>query len=185
MEYSKILGEKYKLIPFSVSDISDDYISWLNNPDVNKFLEVRKVKQTLETVLKYINEINKNEEKYIWGIYPLNGSLIGTITLNCMDKNSEIGLMIGDVNYWGKLASEESIGLILNFAFMELRLNSVTGGCYSTNIGMIFTFKRLGFYRNNIIKSQLKTNNHHVDIYKWIMHSDKWKNGEKYCEISV
>jgi len=188
MHNSIIIGEKYKLIPFTIEDVNENYISWLNDSNINKFLEIRHNRQTLKTVSEYISEFYKKQEKYIWGIYPLDGDLIGTVTLssiNRYDSTAEQGLMIGDTNYWGKLASEASMSLVLNFAFQKLGLNSVTGGCYSTNIGMIFTFKRLGFYRNNIIKSQLKTNNNHVDIYRWIMHSDKWKNGEKYCEISV
>ena len=176
MKNKKIIGNKYKLIPFCIDDVNDDYISWLNDPDVNKFLETRHNNQTLDDVFRYISGFYKEQEKYIWGIYPINGDLIGTITLNNVDRNNgvaELGIMIGDIDYWGKLASENAINLVLNFAFKEIGLNNITGGCYSTNIGMVFTFKRLGFCRNKIVK----INNHHVDIYRWIMHSDKWNKG--------
>ena len=116
MHNSIIIGEKYKLTPFTIEDVDENYISWLNDSNINKFLEIRHNKQTLKTVSDYIGEFYNIQEKYIWGIYPLDGDLIGTVTLrsiNRYDSSAELGLMIGATNYWGKLASEDSISLVL------------------------------------------------------------------------
>ena len=94
---------------------------------------------------EYINEFYKDHERYFWGIHSPDGNMIGTINLTEINRNhnsSVFGLMIGNSNYWGKSASEEAIRLVLDFAFDTLGLNRVTGGCYSINTGIIFTFKR-------------------------------------------
>jgi len=183
MQNKKIIGDRYKLIPFCIDSVNDNYLSWLNDSNVNKFLEIRYRNQTIDDIFEYIDGFYKDKEKYIWGIYPIKGGLIGTVTLNNVNRDNrvaELGIMIGDINYWGKSASEDAINLVLNFAFKKIGLNSITGGCYSTNIGMVFTFKRLGFCRNEIIKT-----NNDVEVYRWVMHSNKWNNGNQSYEVSI
>ena len=51
----KLVGKTYSLRPFTLDNITDEYIGWLNDPIVNKFLDVRRVNQTMETVTEYIN----------------------------------------------------------------------------------------------------------------------------------
>lgn len=178
----KLVGKKYSLSPMTKADITKEYILWLNDPTVNRFLEVRHVHQTLETVTEYINDFYKDQEQYIWGIYSIEGNLIGTISLIQFNRNYNscaFGIMIGDSNYWGKLASEEAIQLVLDFAFNTLKLHRVTGGCYSKNIGMIFTFQRLGFKREGVMRESLIDGDKYIDAYQWGILADEWNNGKR------
>ena len=180
MNRNKLIGKKYSLSPFIQSDITEEYIGWLNDPEVNRYLCVRHVKQTLETVAKYIDDFYKNSEKYIWGVYSIEDKLIGTVNLvniNHYDNNAALGLMIGNSDYWGKSASNEAISLVLGFAFSTLELNRVTTNCTSTNIGMAFTFKQLGFVREGVTRNGCIENNKYIDNYQWGILSDEWKNG--------
>ena len=176
----RLIGKNYNLSPMTTSDITEDYIGWLNDKIVNRFIEARHTHQTIETVTEYINDFYKDQEKYIWGIYSLDGKLIGTISLNQIyhyHNSCSFGLMIGDSNYWGKSASEEAISLVLDFAFDTLKLHRVTGGCYSKNLGMIFTFQRLGFKREGVMRDSLIEGDKYIDEYLWGMLSHEWNNG--------
>ena len=180
MNSNKMMGEKYSLSPLTLDDITKEYIAWLNDPIVNKFLEVKHVNQTLETVTEYINDFYKDNEQYIWGIYSKEDRLIGTVNLcsiNRYHNMAELGLMIGNTDYWGKSASEEAVSLVLDFAFDTLELNRVSGGTYSTNIGMIFTYKRLGFTREGVMRKSLLEGDKYIDGYRWGILSYEWKNG--------
>jgi hypothetical protein len=42
---NKLVGKSYSLHPFTLDNITDEYIGWLNDPIVNKFLDVRRVNQ--------------------------------------------------------------------------------------------------------------------------------------------
>ncbi|MBT5400722.1 hypothetical protein HOL24_09305 [bacterium] len=53
--------------------------------------------------------------------------------------------MIGDTDYWGKSASDSAFNFILDFSFNKLKKDSVTGGSYDENIGIVFTFKKTVF----------------------------------------
>ena len=142
----------YNFKKLTTDHITEDYISWLNNPIINEFLQDKNKIQTKKTVSDFIQSFDGLEEKYIWGIYHKD-KMVGTTTLSFFNKtenSAEIGLMIGDTNYWGKLASDSAFKFVLNFAFNTLEKDSVTGTCYDTNIGIIFTFKKLGFVRERL-----------------------------------
>jgi [ribosomal protein S5]-alanine N-acetyltransferase len=175
-----ISGNLYNLVPFGRENITEDYIDWLNDPQVNKFLEIRHINQSISTATDYVDKFYKDSEAYIWGIYTQEALLIGTVNLNSINRHhnaAELGLMVGNKDYWGKLASEEAISLVLNFAFHKLKLNRVTGGTYSTNLGMIFTYKKLGFTREGVMRESFIEDQKYIDGYRWGILSNEWKNG--------
>ena len=175
-----LVGSKFSLIPFKEEHISDRYISWLNDPEINRFLEVRFVRQTYQTVLAYVRSFYEDTDKYMWGIYP-NGIIdpIGTATLydiNHHHGRGELGLMIGEKEYWGKGASTEATELITRFAFETLGLRRLTGGTYALNHGMNFTFKRLGFsLEGKLRQACLVSPGNYVDGYRWGLLAEEWK----------
>jgi len=179
----KIRGGEYSLKPLYVNDVTEKYVSWLNDEKINSFLEVKYNTQSIPSVMSYVSSFYGEEVKYLWGIYENKYEThIGTISLydiNSHHKRAEIGMMIGDMTYWGKRASEEAIRMVLNFSFQNLNLHRVTGGCYSTNLGMIFTFKRLGFEREAILKDHYQIEQNYIDGYRWGLLSSEWKNREK------
>tara|TARA_B100001059_G_C17673507_1_gene495786 strand:- start:70 stop:585 length:516 start_codon:yes stop_codon:yes gene_type:complete len=162
---------KYTFKKLLKKDVTASYISWLNNPIVNKFLAVKNKKQNKETVSNYIDSFYGEEEKYIWGIYH-DKEMIGTTTLafpNKVNNSIEAGLMIGETAYWGRLASDSALKFSLNFAFNELKKDSVTGACCDENIGMVFTFKKFGFEREGILHApQTEV------VHQWRLTKDKW-----------
>ena len=162
---------KYTFKKLTIKDITDNYISWLNDPIVNQYLEVRYKKQTKETVSNYINSFYREEEKYIWGVYH-DEKMIGTTTLAFFNKeyNSvEVGLMIGDTDYWGKSASDSALNFILDFSFNKLKKDSVTGGSYDENIGIVFTLKKLGFEREHVKGTSQDKVGH-----QWRLTKERW-----------
>ena len=53
----KLSGEKYFISNVKKENINDEYINWLNNEEVNKYLEIRHQKQNFKTVLNYIQSL--------------------------------------------------------------------------------------------------------------------------------
>ena len=162
---------KYTFKKLTIKDITDNYISWLNNPIVNQYLEVRHKKQTKETVSNYINSFYREEEKYIWGVYH-DEKMIGTTTLAFFNKEYNsvaVGLMIGDTDYWGKSASDSALNFILDFSFNKLKKDSVIGGSYDENIGIVFTLKKLGFERE-----QSRSISQDKVGHQWRLTKERW-----------
>jgi ribosomal-protein-alanine N-acetyltransferase len=177
-------GGTVELVPFRVEDIDDTYISWLNDPRVNCFLEVRHVVQTRETTSAFVQSFYGDAEQYIWRVlYVDSGSWIGTATTYNIDRThryGEIGLLIGDCSFWGQGISREVIGLQLDFAFGPLGLRKITAGTYARNIAMNRGCELLGFSREGILRQQYQLRGEeYVDGYRWGLLAHEWRGAPR------
>ena len=87
---------------FTESDIDDEYIGWLNDREVNKYLEIRNTKWDNEKALSYYQEQIKNTLIRYKKIVK-DDKKIGTVRISTkLDQNSfDVGYMIGHKE-WAK-----------------------------------------------------------------------------------
>jgi ribosomal-protein-alanine N-acetyltransferase len=159
---SSLPGSLFFLGELTVSHVDDRYVNWLLDPKVNKFMEVKNTLVSIESQRDFINGINLSPNSLIFGIFTESGLLIGSIKcgpISFEEKSAEIGLMIGDKDYWGKGIGTESIRLICEFARTELNLTYLTAGVYSKNTGSFRAFKTNGFEIQSILKDFVEIEN--------------------------
>lgn len=147
---------------FTEKDITDEYVAWLNDPEVNKFLECRYEYSTYDTVYRYFTSLEKSNSKLFKIIYIENNTHIGNIRLGPIDPkhlNAEIGYLIGNKNYWNMSIGAQAIELIIKIA-VEIGLKKLTAGCYENNIGSISVLVKNGFriegFRHNYVNFESK-----------------------------
>lgn len=133
----------------SAGDATDVYASWLNDPAINRFLEVRHVQHTIQTCRSFIETCNADTASFLFGIFTNGGkNHIGNIKLGPVDwryGSGQISLFIGDRAYWGAGYATESISEITKFGFVELGLFRLEAGCYEDNLGSLRAFLKSGF----------------------------------------
>ncbi|MFH1148449.1 MAG: GNAT family protein [Pseudomonadota bacterium] len=153
-----IEGERIYLREVRLSDVNDDYCRWLNDPEVNRYLETRFMEQNLESVREYVEgKINNRDEELLAICLKEDNRHIGNIKLgpiNRLHRFADISLFIGDKSCRGEGLGTEAIRLITRFAFADLNLNKVKAGCYEANKASAGSFIKAGFYREGILKKQ-------------------------------
>jgi RimJ/RimL family protein N-acetyltransferase len=155
-----ITSERLLFSTLGKEDVSERYLGWLNDPDVNQFLEIRFTPQTRETCEKYISDMERDPAGYLFGIFD-KATLehIGNIKLgfiNTHHQSGQLSLFIGEKSCWGKGYATESIGCLTKWGFDVLELERIEAGCYDTNIGSLRAFLKVGysvegFFRNSVI----------------------------------
>ncbi len=65
----KIETERLVLRSLLLSDISQDYADWLNDPEINKYLSHSDVVQTIATCRNYVQSYQENHDKALIGIF--------------------------------------------------------------------------------------------------------------------
>ncbi|WP_390129301.1 GNAT family N-acetyltransferase [Synechococcus sp. HIMB2401] len=133
-----------------VNDVSSEYVSWLNSPKVNRFLESRHIVHTIESTRQYINDLNSEKSnELIFGIFlNVDHVHIGNIKIgpiNEFHKHATVGLMIGKISEWGKGYGTRAIQLITSYSINFLGIESLTAGCYSINHGSYKSFLKAGW----------------------------------------
>lgn len=151
------------------SYITETYVNWLNDPDINMYLESRHITHTLESVRAFINNIVISSNAKMYALIDVESNKhIGNIKLGNIDyinKRSEVGLIIGDRNFWGKGYATEAIKAIVSYAFDELCLNKINAGMYVGNIGSYKAFLRAGFKLDCIQREHFCRNGVFEDSY--------------------
>jgi len=160
-------GKEISCVPFGEGHIHDRYVSWMNDPEINCFLESRFSQHTLEGLHENYLKISGRNNVFFWAIQTTSGDLshIGNIKLsvNLNHLRGEVGIIIGDKKYWGKGMATMAIELVTIFAFNSLGLHKLTAGAYANNIGSVKAFLKAGFKIEYLIKEHFYINNSYED----------------------
>ena len=159
----KIKGERIYFRTLTEKDASRRYCQWLNDPQVNQYLETKVA--TITGLKKYIKAKNKDPNCLFLGIFSKkNNQHIGNIKLEPLDfkkKKAFLGVLIGDKNYWGKGIGTEATKLIVDYCFYKLNLNKAEAAMIAENIGSFKIHEKLGFkvdkIENNIISMSVNS----------------------------
>jgi [ribosomal protein S5]-alanine N-acetyltransferase len=150
--------------------VTQQYIEWLNDFEVNKYLESRFIHQDKHTVKAFVGACQCSELHFLFGIFLQdNMKHIGNIKLgpiNTHHNYAEIGLMIGDKDSWGKGFASKAVSMITQFGFNQLKLDKINAGCYENNIGSKKAFERSGYKVEGFLRGQVKSVNGREGIWK-------------------
>jgi len=162
-----IEGSKIYLRKIRLSDANDNYHRWLNDPEINQYLESRHVPQTPEAIRQYVQEKIARDDEILLAICLKDNDMhIGNIKLGPINKAhsfASIGLFIGEKGYWGKGIATEAISLVTRFAFDVLGLHKVIAGCYVHNTGSLRAFEKAGFHKEGVEKEKWLCKGQYID----------------------
>lgn len=141
--------DRVSLFLLTPDRVSDDYVGWLNDLEVNRFLESRFAPQNRASVAAFVDRMLESDRDLLLGIMDLGlGRHVGNIKVGPIDRQhglGEIGIMIGDRAAWGRGIGSAAIQRVVAIAGIELGLRRLTAGCYAANLGSSKAFEKAGF----------------------------------------
>ena len=151
-------SERLILEPISLKHVSTAYLSWLNDEDTIKYL-VTKKGNTLKSLSNYIERHLEKKTVMYAIIIKENKAHIGNIKIdpiNELDMSGELGILVGDKNYWGKGYGRESCKLIVQHCFNNINLCQINLGVHPKNKKAVKLYEKLGFRKDNSKNNDLK-----------------------------
>jgi len=159
----EIVTQNLVIKSLNLKNFNKSYSSWLNDKDVNQYLESRFEKHSTQSVKEFITRCYKAKNSVLLGIfYKKNNLHIGNIKIDNINKfhdKAEIGIMIGDKKYWNKNIATEAIIAVTKMCFNHLRISALFAGCYDCNKGSYKAFLKAGWKKNCTIKNHWKYKN--------------------------
>lgn len=166
----KLEGKKCNLAAFDEWHLnSKDYLRWLRDYEVVKTINrmdylrpvsFSEVKSYCETVMQSKNDI-------FLAIYDKEDDLfIGTLRCAKIDwyaRTADIGILIGEKNYWGKGIATDAIATLSRYLFEKLALRKLTAGLMDVNPAMLAVFKKIGFKEEGHFRKQDRYEDGYVD----------------------
>lgn len=162
-----IKGKRLFLRKLRLTDVTMEYVNWLKDSEVNRFLEARFQKWSLTKLRRSVQDIRRNKEYLFLGIF-LNKThkMIGTVKIgpiNKFHKYSGLGIMIGEKSLWGQGYGSEVIKLATDFTYKKLKLHKLFAEICAENYGSLHAFIKSGYQKIGTRKKHLLVNGIYLD----------------------
>jgi RimJ/RimL family protein N-acetyltransferase len=148
METLNLTSDRLKLRLFLPENITDSYLSALNDHSIIGLTEARHKKWDIELAKQFITNANNESSRLFMIMLKETGTPIGNVRLFNINKNhlhAELSFLFYDKSQWGKGYATEAIQVILDFAKNKLKLHRVFADYYEINIASSKVFNKLNF----------------------------------------
>lgn len=127
------------------------YTRWFRDYDVQRLLGPLLIPMTDEAEASWYERASaaSNGSSHTFSIRTLaDDVLIGNCSLFSIDhknRNTELGIVIGEQDYWGRGYGSDAMRVLLGFGFGELNLHRIDLRVYDFNPRGIRAYEKLGF----------------------------------------
>jgi ribosomal-protein-alanine N-acetyltransferase len=164
----------YKAV--SLAHFSDEYISWMNDPDVYRYLETGG-NYTADDLRTYLTAAEANKNLLFWAIHiKSTDKHIGNIKIdpvNARHGYGEYAIMMGDRTAWGHGYAKEASATIIRYCFERLHLRKITLGVVEENAAAVSLYKRLGFAIEGVYHKHGLYNGHYCNVLRMALFNAK------------
>ena len=144
-----VMGDRVVLRDKSVGDIEADYV-WRRDPELARLDGTEPLQMSLPDYRRLVRgELrSRNRESRRFGIETRDGRYIGTCMYYDVDERrseAELGIMIGDREYWGSGLGTDAVSTLLDYVFTSTGLGRVFLHTLSWNSRARRCFSKAGF----------------------------------------
>ena len=144
-----IIGSKIKLRDKNLGDALNDY-TWRTDPELAWLDGASLPTTTFSSYLAdYANELRyPSLSRHRFAVETLDGKHIGNCSYYNIDETkgeAELGIMIGNRDYWGKGYGADTVTTLVNYIFHQTRLRRIYLKTLDSNSRAQKCFKKCGF----------------------------------------
>ena len=157
-----------ELREFRPSDVTREYVDWMNDPEVVQHTLQKDKLHSTESVTRYTERLLASEAEYFFGIFHEERH-IGNIKLGPVDMErgcAEIGYIIGRRDYWNKGVASAVVRAVADFGLGELGLGKIEACCDEENVASVKALMNAGFEIEEHFTRECAPNGKPVDQVK-------------------
>lgn len=131
------------------NDCSSEYVGWLNDPEVNRFLETRHHRQDEVSVKEFVERVAGSPNEFLFGLFlRATGRHIGNIKVGPITAHhrlADVSILLGARDCWGQGYATEAIEAISRLAFTKLGVRKLSASMYAPNTSSKAAFLKVGY----------------------------------------
>lgn len=153
--FNQLTGSKILLRPFLQSDITPDYISWLNDPEVVRYSNQRFIKHTEESCRAFWGSFQDTSNLFLSVRRKSDSLPIGTMTAYFSQHHGtvDMGILIGQKSVWGMGYGQDAWETLL-WWLNSRGIRKVTAGTLSCNKPMKRIIEKSGMCFEGLRRQQ-------------------------------
>lgn len=145
----------------TLDDVSPRYVAWLEDPEVNRYLETRFSPQTLDSVAAFVTSQLEHPASYLFAICAADGGAhVGNVKVGPVNPHhgfADVSYFLGERSAWGKGIGTEAVRLATRFGFERLGLHRLQAGLYAGNVGSRRVLEKAGYVLEASLRKQLRS----------------------------
>lgn len=150
----RLVGAQVTLVPFSPEHLSQRYVDWLNDPEVNAHSRRKGVRSTVDDARRYMASLRPDE--VVLAIL-VGDRHVGNVKLGPVDWDNacaDISILVGERGVWGKGIGAEAVYLVGRHLLKEVGLNRVYAD--SRNPAFLRLVEKLGWRVEGVQRERLR-----------------------------
>jgi len=163
------------------------FLEWINDPEVTENLVLHSPISSLEEENWYENMIKKPADEHVLVIEvkkedpstsgDISWVAIGNIqflSIDWINRNTEIGIMIGEKEYWNQGFGTEAMQLMLSHGFSTLNLHRIWLQVYDKNLRGKRAYEKAGFITEGRLREAHYQHGTYYDVIIMSVLKDCW-----------
>jgi diamine N-acetyltransferase len=179
-----IIGKRVRLRAIERTDLPR-FVNWLNDPEVLQHLLIA-VPMSLAQEEKWYEHnltINVAEQPLVIEVNAAGewvpAGNISLMDINSADRHAELGIFIGEKQYWNQGYGGEAIEMMLVHGFNTLNLNRIYLRVDETNLRGIRCYERVGFIHEGRMRQARFEDGQYIDVLLMSVLRSEWQNAHR------
>jgi len=163
-----ILGQKVRLRAIERDDLPT-FVRWFNDPEVRHYLTAYMPMSLAEEEKWFEGQLQKQDGRIfaievIDGDQPIHIGNVGIHDVDWKNRAAEVGIVIGEKDYWGKGYGTDALKTLLRFAFQEMNLHRVQLRVHDYNARALRCYEKCGFQHEGRQRQALFRDGEYHDV---------------------
>jgi RimJ/RimL family protein N-acetyltransferase len=164
-----LYGKRVRLRAVEPEDAPNAY-RWINDREVTQFLMARypfSLNFERDWAGNIAKENNYQDARYV--IETLDGTAIGVCGLHHgrpEDRIADLGIMIGEKDYWSQGYGTDAMLTLLRFGFYQMNLHKITLGVFSINPRARAVYEKCGFVEEGRGREEYFQDGRYIDVIR-------------------
>ena len=162
----KIIGDRFVLLPFEMKHLTNGYLGWLRDDNINQFLLKPNNETSMEDATEFCKEMICSSNDIFLAIM-IQKKHVGNVRIGPINYSSKVcqfSMMIGDKAYHGKGYGTEIVSSSIEYMFNILDMNKVTLDVLADNIPAVRIYAKNGMYEESISRESVFMNDKFYDV---------------------
>lgn len=175
-----ITGKRTRLRAIEREDIPR-FVTWLNDREVLRGLLLYNPMSVAQEENWYENILKQPLPEQPLAIDALVGQdwlhigNCGLHSLSWKDRCAEVGIFIGEKQFWSQGFGSEAMELMLYHAFADLNLNRIYLHVYENNPRAIHSYEKVGFVHEGRLRQDIYKDGQYLDVLVMGMLRAEWQ----------
>lgn len=167
----------------NLDDCNSSYVNWLNDSEVNQYLETKWHKQSLTTISEFVQNMIDSSNQLLLAIIDKQTNMhIGNIKIGPIHEHynhADVSYFIGEKQFWNKGYATEAIEIACAYGFEDLNLHRMEAGVYEQAVGSRKALEHNGFVREAVFREQVLFMDKYIDVFRYGLLKSDWEKTKR------